>query len=520
MKKAALFLLILLFLGSVALGVGYSMNHYVIQDWTLYPRDSAQLDFRGQALTPEQFDSLQQKLPECLILWDVPIQGQLVPSNAQELTVSSLTADDRAMLGYLPDLVQVNAQECRDYPELMALIEERPECQVNYTVTVDGNSYPGNATSIQFQNLTDADISALQWLKNLNYINANSCESYGRLRQLALEHPQWKLYYSVNLGGTYYSSNTKRLTLEGVSEEELLNGIPALVRLEKLELINCPVSVETLAALEQAIPGLEISWQIVLGGQSFDRDCTEIYLENAELGSLEHVRSAGESLPNLEKMTLVDCTVEGQEIDNEALAQLREEVRESFKLVWRVYCGRVVAMTDDTWFMPIQQGEYYFQHEHAYNLRYCEDMVCIDIGHHPVRDVAFAAFMPHLKYLIITDTQVQDISGISNCKELIYFENTFTICRDFSPLLNCTALEDVNLEKPWYFADLSPILQMTWLKNFFFSEWSDLNIAAVQEALPNTHISWVSHPASSGIGWRNLQNYYDMRDILGMGYMN
>lgn len=177
------------------------------------------------------------------------------------------------------------------------------------------------------------------------------------------------------------------------------------------------------------------------------------------------------------------------------------------------------TMTDDTWFMPIKKGEYYFKQDHAFNLRYCEDMVCIDLGHSRIKDVDFAAFMPHLKYLIVTESAVQDISGLSNCKELIYFENKFSIVRDLTPLLGCTALEDLSLEAPEYLADMSPVYQMTWLKNLFIAKCPSRVFQAAQEALPDTRVDFRGLSAKTGQGWRNLPNYYAMRDFLGMPYM-
>ena len=40
----------------------------------------------------------------------------------------------------------------------------------------------------------------------------------------------------------------------------------------------------------------------------------------------------------------------------------------------------------------------------------------------------------------------------------------------------------------------------------------------VTEALPNTRLV-LAEPTPEGEGWRNLPNYYAMRDLLGMPYM-
>ena len=195
-------------------------------------------------------------------------------------------------------------------------------------------------------------------------------------------------------------------------------------------------------------------------------------------------------------------------------------MRSSYKVVWTVYfTDKCKARTDDTKFMPIEQGEYYFQDKHAYNLRYCEDMVCIDIGHSTVENIEFAAFMPHLKYLILAWTQVKDITPLENCKELVYLELDHGIVHDYSPLVGCTALEDLNVDDHMWETSIEPLTRMTWLKNLWVFGLGNEKLTTLREALPDTNVVNNAPSTRSGKGWRNLQNYYDMRDYLGKPYM-
>jgi len=58
---------------------------------------------------------------------------------------------------------------------------------------------------------------------------------------------------------------------------------------------------------------------------------------------------------------------------------------------------------------------------------------------------------------------------------------------------------------------------MTWLKRLWWTgSWlARTNLA---DKLPNTYAEYLS-PSSTGKGWREGQNYYDMRDFIGMDYM-
>ena len=187
-------------------------------------------------------------------------------------------------------------------------------------------------------------------------------------------------------------------------------------------------------------------------------------------------------------------------------------------MVWTVKLGeKLKARTDDTTFMPTRERVYYFKDEEAYNLRYCEEMVCIDIGHMSISNIDFVEFMPDLEYLILAHTQVQYIEPIRHCKNLKFLELDWSPIKDLAPLEECTALEDLNLGNT--FADFAPVGRMTWLKNLWMIGCSSGARYRMTNALPDTKVM-ISGSATVANGWRDLPNYYKMRDLLGMEYMS
>jgi len=126
-------------------------------------------------------------------------------------------------------------------------------------------------------------------------------------------------------------------------------------------------------------------------------------------------------------------------------------------------------------------------------------------------------FMPNLEYLILAHTQLQYIEPISTCKKLKFLELDWSPVRDLTPLKGCTALEDLNLGK--VYADFTPVGEMTWLKNLWMVECSTASRYQMSQALPNTKVM-LAGSATVANGWRNLDNYYKMRDLLGMYYMS
>ena len=156
--------------------------------------------------------------------------------------------------------------------------------------------------------------------------------------------------------------------------------------------------------------------------------------------------------------------------------------------------------------------------EQSQDLYYCEDAIVCDIGHSYVKNIEWVKGMPKLKYLILTHNWVKDLTPLSTCKNMVYLEIYWNdYIPDYSPLVECTSLVDLNLSGSY--ADLEPIKQMTWLENLWATcrGVSESEYRELCEALPNTKIEYRGGDYTS-YGWREVQGYFDMRDIMGLPY--
>ena len=368
---------------------------------------------------------------------------------------------------------------------------------------------------------TEDDAAKIAYLPDLEIVDGSGCTDYGNLAALQAAYPGLSVRYAVTLGDSELEADTVEATVTGAESGQLIQALAGLPNLKNLTLIDPAADGSTLQALRLQYPDLTLSWYFRVNGREIGEDAVEVDVSGMDFSSLAAAENMASCFPKLEKFIMSSCTVGGKAIGNETMADFRERMRDSYKVVWTVQCGRLSVRTDATTFMPTREHEYYFLDSMAPNLKYCEDMICIDIGHHKVKDISFVRYMPHLKYLILTDTAVQDISPVAELKELIFLELTFGIVRDYTPLLQCTALEDLNMDKLDYYADPTPIYQMTWLKTLFWHRCNTQVQQKLAEALPNTHLDFTGTTTNPiHTGWRNLQNYYDMRDLLGMPYMN
>lgn len=509
-KKLWVLVLVLALIAVLAAGALWCMTHYVVMDFRFYPKDAQVLDLREEDISLEDYQELCGRLPDCEIHWNVPFQGGHYPDDTKVLTVTSLSDADVQMLDYLTELETVNAEQCTDYPQLLALQNRRPEVSVNFSVTLGGESFDPDTTKITVDRISAEEIPLLECLKSLETVvvsGGGGTANFAQLQEYCHAHG---LDFGVKLGGKTVADTEKDLTVTNISDDELalLQFLPDMTQ---LHLIKPKASAENVTALRQEYPNAQITWEQEICGKVFTTEDTEIDLSEAEITSLDAVEQGMAYFPDAEQVFLGDCG-----LDNEEIAAYRERVREDYKVVWIVYCSeKLPTRTDATSFMPSRDGVGYFKDEWSYNLRYCEDMIAIDVGHMGVKDISFVAYMPNLKYLILAHTEVSDITPISNCKNLVFLELDWSPISDYTPLQGCTALEDLNIGM--YGADVAPICEMPWLKNV----WCVFRPGAagrIAQALPDTHVV-ASGNATVSSGWRNLPNYYAMRDALNMYYM-
>lgn len=526
-KKVLVLVLLLVLLAAVVIGLVWHWKNYVMVDFEFYPRNAAVLDLRGEELTLEKFDMIQSKMPGTKIAWMVPFQGKYYPEDTRELTVETLKKGDLSILTYFTGLETVRAENCADYENLHQLRENNPQISVLYSIPVDGADYSPDATELKVASVTDQELENLKYLTGLETVLVTGCGDAAQLEKLQKLCQERGLDFQLTIGGEIWPASTQELTATGVREEEL-GLLRFLPELKKAHMVNPAAQAVSLKTMQENYPNVEITWEVSIGGKTFPWDVEEVDLTDVEVTDLAALEAVMECLPKLQKLSLgrFSTPAEGRgdyemwesPITNQDVADYRERVRDKYKVSWEVQVGRLLtARTDDTTFRPDSHGVGRLFDDEVYNLRYCEDMICIDVGHMSFTDLSWAAYMPHLKYLIIAWTGVYDLTPLNGLKELVYLEVDWSPIKDYSPLLGCTALEDLNLGSTY--ADIDPILQMTWLKNLWMIFCSRGKAWQATQALPDTRVV-ASGTATVAGGWRRLPNYYAQRDLLNMYYMN
>ena len=470
------------------------------------------VDLRGTGITVGEYSTLRQALPECEILWEVPFQGGYLDPSATAVTLSSLTDQDVEALGFLPDLFSVDASGCRDYPQLLSLQMQHPNCHIRYSVPIDGSEWSADSETLELAHVNLAELeSALPYLPKLQkIILTGTLPDAATVSQFQSDFPSIALFYHTGQWDILLDPYATHVNLSGIplTCEQAIALLSCYPNLVQAEMLNCELRTEEMFRLCDAYPQCFILWDIPFANQLIRTDSEEMDISGYPVSSPEEVEAVLPYLPKLKKVIMSDCGLSSEQMD--AMNKQHEDIR----FVWTVHIGMVSLRTDAIFFAPVVTGSEIYETQ-THDLMYCTDLIAIDVGHMRISTCDWLAYMPNLQYLIIADTCISDISALEGHDKLVFLEMFQTPVKDYTPLLSCTALEDLNL--CYSYGDPEPIRKMTWLKRLWWDGYAPLT-KGLAECLPNTETNFESGSSTGGT-WRQGARYKEQRDILGRGYL-
>lgn len=473
------------------------------------------LDARDTGMTARQFEWFRQELPGCQVLWDVPVQGAYYDQTTREITVQALTEEEIYLLQYLPELASINVGDWGDYPRIRELRETYPRCRICYRVQIGGEWWDDTSVSMVLQDADPAELGKkLDLFPKLESVMLTGViPARQELNDLQMQYPEIFFLWKMEAMGMTLETDMIQLDLSGIRLEtvEALDALlPYFPRLERVELGAYDVQGRDLAALAVRYPQIQFLFDLTIGNHTLRTDAVEIDISNTPLESVTQIEELLPCFRNLKKVIMCECGISNEDMD--ALNKRYEDIR----FVWSVNLGGILFRTDAIHFAPNRWG-LKLTNEDVYPLRYCEDMLCVDVGHqHYVTNCDWAAYMPNLKYLILAETGISDLTPLTGLENLIYLELFLSPIYDYTPLTTLKALEDLNL--CYTVGDPAPIGEMTWLKRLWWTGNWFASVTLPEKLGENTYMEFLS-PSSTGKGWREGQNYYDMRDLIGMHYM-
>jgi hypothetical protein len=291
------------------------------------------------------------------------------------------------------------------------------------------------------------------------------------------------------------------------------------------------IALLTLALLLLSVAGLGEGNTVVFQGQvEVSADAEYVDLGDVKAKSMDDLIAFLEKLPNLKKVDMFETYLYARDV--ETLAQRFPDVEFGWTML--INCKNPnhperkyhMIRTDATAFSTLHNNQCTMHTSEDFAiLKYCKNLVALDIGHNAVTTLDFLAAMPKLRVLIIGRNQVKDLSPLKNCPDLEYLEAFTNQIESVEPLLSCPYLMDLNIPNNCV-KDPELFCQMTFLKRLWIFNYAsprDFNKdtmpqktkSAIKQALPGCRINTYS----SGTGeWRmNTKHYQVISDMFTTG---
>lgn len=296
--------------------------------------DLRELDLRDTGLTAEQYLNLCDLLPDCEILWSVPFQDGFYSSDSTKLTVTQLRQSDFEAFAYLPQLQEIDALACTDYEVLMVLAEQYPQYQLTYAVAFSGEPVDNHTSQAHISdvNLEEAMVG-LQYLPALTQVTLEgTLPEVEELIALQQAYPQIQFVWEFELFGVTVDPTLEFVDLSGADVTdvtELERYLPCFYHLEQIDMVDCGVSNEDMAALRDRHPEVKIVWSVKVWSASVRTDATYFMPAKthvARTGTLDNLKyctdmvvldfghyhltnvSFIESMPKLQYLLLCECS--------------------------------------------------------------------------------------------------------------------------------------------------------------------------------------------------------------------
>lgn len=286
---------------------------------------------------------------------------------------------------------------------------------------------------------------------------------------------------------------------------------------ERIDLTGYRLTVRQIQDVTARCADRTVDWQLDVDGVPVTPDMTELDLSGHDLAGLGvDLYELFGMLPNLARADI--CKTGFTNADYAALQDTFPDIRMIWEIVWHHWTFRTDVVAFST--MKTCAQTFFLYDEDAQYLRYCTDLVALDLGHNRVHDWSFLQYMPNLKILIAVDNQVEDLSWIQYTPKLEYLEFFVGYVTDLSFLQYTPNLKDLNISynrvsDATYLYNL-PNLERLWMEHtrIPYSEFQKL-----KEAYPNAQIVR-NGEGSIDQGWRTHERYYAMRDMFKNNYVH
>ena len=456
-----------------------------------------QIDLRDNyAFTQAERDALAEALPGCDIRWSVPVANAYFDSGAESVNLTKLN---------------MSASELRE------LFVAYPDKVFDYEVPLYGKRYAPDTKELDLRGETpDAGAidAALGLLPEVESVDLRGVKAPSQtVSMLCDAHPDIRFMFTCDVPGGEMTTEDAEVTVTGTYEDLLayLAYMDYMPNLKSIDANAVQLTDEQVDAIGDAVQTGKLKYSIEVFGIPTSSLATELNLDNVKVPGVEAMEKVLARLPHLEKVSMCDTG-----LTEDQMGQLFD-AHPNIKFIWWLEFGHYKLRTDATAFTTaLGTGNRYGYGDKTFAcLRYCTDLMMLDLGHNHCTTLEPFRGLTKLRVLIMADNKLTDIAPVADFKDLEFCELFLNDITDLSPLTGLEHLVDLNVFYNPLYDNYKVLESMTWLQRLWIGgcRLSSADVKELRAALPNTKIN-VEGRGSTGKGWRKHPHY----DVLKQMY--
>lgn len=445
-----------------------------------------------------------------------------------------VTEEDILQLEDYHNLETLDLTSSTCYGAILDYIAAHPEVDVTYRVSLGNISVSSKETALT---LNPGDFDPDLLLENLAFLPQITTVSLPdttltpeQASSLRERYSEITFDYTVTLFGELLDLTVTTLDLSHMTSDDVAEAaakLGLLTALTDVELMNSKgksdLTMEDVARLQDAAPGVTFHYSFTLFGKTLSTTTETVEYIKKKIGNEgeAQLRQALEIMDGCSYFKLDTCG-----IDSEILAAIREDYR-NIKIVWRVFYGKNDRY-DDLTDTELIRAVYNLYDDCVSELRYCEDVKYMDIGHNgTLTDLSFVGYMPQLEILIASGCAAKSLPGFENCKKLTWLEMAYcSYLEDISSLNGCESLAYLNLSFSQV-RDLMPLDSLPLQRFVYLSPRASSAEREIFEELHENCLTRFTGNQPYGYGWRYDDNgktyneyYKKVREVFNYDYLD
>lgn len=353
--------------------------------------------------------SFMAEHPDLDVFYTVCFDDQTVPCDAKTLSVSSLP--DPSLLGYLPNLESIEVSEPLSPATVVQAADYAPGAKYVCSIKIEDTVFPSDVKELDLSGVSpdfcEDVLAVIPFLPNLTDIQLNpesgiSSWPIDKADSLQSARDGLTVTYTTEAFGVVFSLNDEVVSFNDIDlsekKDELLALLPHMHNIGRLDMEECGIPDEEMAALREQFPSPKIVWRVHLKLYSCRTDSVMIRCSY-----------------QLERWMLT----------NEDVVPLR-------------YCNEVHYL--DLGHNQIESASF---------VQYMPELeVCI-VAVGPITDISAIKNCPKLEYCEFLSGRVSDISSLAACTELKHLNLSKNKITDITPLYGLTKLERLWISLNW-----------------------------------------------------------------------